>query len=211
MSEPTSHEPAQSKRPPMRVQKSLAFVQRVRLVLYALLVASALLSFWAGGAQGSSMPVWTPVVAPALFAAFLLIFAIYRLSLIRARHYPASTGLFQIGLGALVFVLLLPGSRRALSDRVHGSSQGDELLAVIESTDPRVRAVATELAGTRAPGPHYVPALNKRLDDPDPRVRKLARNSLTAILGVPPQEDPTEEASNKRLRSALIARGWLEP
>jgi hypothetical protein len=209
VSEPSSL--AQSKRPAMRVQKSLAFVQRVRIVLYALLVASALLSFWAGGVQGSSMPIWTPIVAPALFGAFLLIFAVYRLSLIRARHYPASTGLFQIGLGALVFVLLLPGSRHALSDRVRASGNSDEILAVINSADPRVRSVATELAGTRPPGPTYVPALNKRLDDPDPRVRKLARNSLDALLGAAPQEDPSEEAGNKRLRSALIARGWLTP
>ena len=193
------------------MQAGLAFVHWLRPVLYALLVASALLSFWAGSElHGGRMPAWIEPVAPVLFGAFLLIFAVYRLALIRARHYPAATGLFQLGLGALVFVLLLPGPRRAISARSHAQQTGaDDVLLLLESGDPRVRALAAEVAGARAPGPLYAAALLERLDDSEPRVRAAARTALARMLSLPLPADLGEEAAAARLRQGLAQRGWL--
>jgi len=200
-----------SKRPRPRVQASLAFVQRVRPALYALLVASALLSFWAGNEiQGRRVPAGIGSAAPILFGAFLLIFAVYRLALIRARHYPASTGLFQIGLGALVFVLLLPGSRRAISARSRAAqSGGDDVLELLDAGDPRVRALAAEVAADRGQGPRYAPELAARLDDSDVHVRAVARASLIRLLKLELPADTGEDATDARIRSELGARGWL--
>src|SRR5205085_1217463 len=81
----------------------------LRPALYGLLVASALLTFWAGGSIGGrQLGMKEAQAAPILFGIFLIVFAVYRLALVRAKKYPAATGLFQIGLGALVWVLLLP-------------------------------------------------------------------------------------------------------
>jgi len=90
----------------LRVRSGLAFVQVLRPALYVLLVLSALFTFWSGGpVAGRTLPRWTQSVAPTLFAVFLLIFTVYRFALMRAKKYPAATGLFQVGLGALIWVL----------------------------------------------------------------------------------------------------------
>src|SRR5438132_1403334 len=121
-------------------------------MLYALLVTSALFTFWAGGdIAGRALPRWTQVAAPAIFAVFLVVFSVYRLALVRAKKYPAATGLFQIGLGALIWVLLLPGARQ----RIAPASPPDEVAALLESSDPRVRALAAEVAGYRVDGGVY--------------------------------------------------------
>jgi hypothetical protein len=141
----------------LRVRVGLAFVRTLRPALYALLVCSALLSFWAGGEiAGRRLPGWAASLAPALFGVFLAIFAVYRLALVRARRYPAATGLFQIGLGVLVFVLLRPATRRQLSERAPPAG-GDDVTALLASPDPRLRAVAAELAGYRYGGARWLP------------------------------------------------------
>src|SRR5438093_2885888 len=92
-----SHDPRK-----LRVRVGLAFVRILRPALYLLLVASALFTFWAGGGIGGrKLPHGAAAAAPVLFGVFLLVFAVYRLALVRAKKYPAAMGLFQIGLGAL--------------------------------------------------------------------------------------------------------------
>ena len=65
----------------LRVRSGLQFVQFLRPALYALLVLSALFTFWAGGdIAGKSLPLWTQRAAPAIFAVFLVVFAVYRIA-----------------------------------------------------------------------------------------------------------------------------------
>ena len=64
------------------IQPGLAFVRILRPALYALLVASALLTFWAGAdIGGRELPPGAAAAAPVLFAVFLVVFAVYRLAL----------------------------------------------------------------------------------------------------------------------------------
>jgi len=164
----------------LRVRSGLRFVQVLRPALYALLVASALFTFWAGGdIAGHGLPHWTQRVAPMLFAIFLVVFAIYRFALVRAKRYPAATGLFQVGLGALIWVMLLPGTRQKMAPPY----EADEVPALLSSADPRVRALAAEVAGYRADGSRHAAALIDRLDDADPRVRDRAHASLVKLFG----------------------------
>jgi len=186
----------------LRVRVGLAFVRTLRLALYALLVASAVLTFWAGGdIGGRELPRWAASAAPVLFAVFLVVFAVYRLALIRAKRYPAATGLFQIGLGALVWVLLLPGSRQRI-----GTEPGDDVQALLRSSDARVRALAAEVAGYRGAA-NYGADLVERLDDPDPAVRRAAHAALVRLFGR--DVDPGEEgpAAQAKWRAALRSRG----
>jgi hypothetical protein len=163
-------------------------------------VLSALFTFWSGGpVAGRTLPGWTQSVAPTLFGIFLAIFAVYRFALMRAKKYPAATGLFQVGLGALIWVLLLPSARQRLSP----PSQVDELPALMASPDPRVRAIAVELAGYRGDGNRYAGEVIERLDDADAAVRERAHAALVRLAKTDAGENP--EAWRKLARS----RDWL--
>jgi hypothetical protein len=184
----------------LRVRAGLAFVQVLRPALYALLALSALFTFWSGGElAGHQLPRWTQVVAPTLFAVFLAIFTVYRFALMRAKKYPAATGFFQIGLGALIWVLLLPSTRQRIAP---DAAAADEVPTLMTAPDPRVRALAVEVAGYRA-DVKYVSGLIDRLDDADERVRGRAHAALVRIAGADAGEDA------EPWRALARQRGWL--
>jgi len=184
----------------LRVRSGLAFVQVLRPALYVLLVLSALFTFWSGApVAGRSLPPWTRSVAPTLFATFLAIFAVYRFALMRAKKYPVATGLFQIGLGALIWVLLLPSTRQKIAPP---SAVVDEVPVLLASPDPRVRAVAVEVAGYRR-DVRYAPELIDRLNDADPTVRGRAHAALVRIFGTDAGRDPEAWRELARQRGAL--------
>jgi hypothetical protein len=185
----------------LRVRSGLAFVQVLRPALYVLLVLSALFTFWSGGpVAGRTLPRWTQSVAPTLFAVFLLIFTVYRFALMRAKKYPAAIGLFQVGLGALIWVLLLPSTRQKIAPP---PAAADEVPALMASPDPRVRAVAVEVAGYRGDGTRYAPELIDRLEDADATVRERAHAALVRLAGTDVGRAPGA------WRELARKRGWL--
>lgn len=191
----------------LRIRSGLGFVPLLRIALYALLVASALFTFWAGGdIGGHALPRWTQIAAPAIFAVFLVVFSVYRLLLVRAKKYPAATGLFQIGLGALIWVLLLPGARQ----KIVPAAMPDDVIALLSSPDVRVRALAAEVAGYRSEGAAYTAALIDRLADADAHVRDRARSSLVRILGTDPAPGEQGAAAQEAFRAAARKRGHLQ-
>lgn len=191
----------------LRVRTGLGFVQVLRPALYALLVGSAIFTFWAGGdIAGRQLPPWTQVVAPTLFAVFLVVFAVYRFALVRAKRYPAATGLFQVGLGALIWVLLFPSTRQKFTPP---PVAGDDVPVLISSPDPRVRALAAEVAGWRPQGSRYAAQLIDRLDDGDPRVREQARLSLEKLAGTNPAPGEQGAAAQEKWRALARQRGWI--
>ena len=182
----------------LRVRSGLGFVQFLRPALYVLLVLSALFTFWSGGAvAGRSLPRWTQSVAPTIFAVFLAIFAFYRFALMRAKKYPVAIGLFQIGLGALIWVLLLPSTRLKIAP----PSAADEVPVLMASPDARVRALAVEVAGYRRDR-RYVPDLIGRLDDADAAVRAKAHVALVRLTGTDAGLEP------EAWRALARQRGW---
>jgi hypothetical protein len=184
----------------LRVRSGLAFVQVLRPALYALLVLSALFTFWSGGElAGRQLPRWTQVVAPTLFALFLAIFTVYRFALMRAKKYPAATGMFQIGLGALIWVLLLPSTRQRIAPL---GGAADEVPTMMTAPDPRVRALAVEVAGYRG-DVKYVRGLIDRLDDADERVRSRAHAALVRMAGADAGDDADA------WRALARQRGWV--
>ncbi len=185
----------------LRVRAGLAFVQVLRPALYGLLVLSALFTFWSGGpVAGRTLPHWTRSVAPTIFGIFLAIFTVYRFALMRAKKYPAATGLFQVGLGALIWVLLLPSTRQKIRPP---SAPVDDVPALMASPDPRVRALAVEVAGYRRDGARYAAEMIDRLDDADPAVRERAHAALVRLAGHDQGKDPDAWREEGR------KRGWL--
>ena len=153
--------------------------------LYLLLVGSAALALWTRQFPGE-LPRTLELAAPWVFLLFVACFALYRLSLVRAKKYPAFKALFQIGAALLFFTLLLPAARKGFDP------PADPLEALMQDPSPRVRALAAEVARYRPDGVRYRRELVQSLRDPDINVRAEAHRSLVQLSGVDlgPSEDP---------------------
>ncbi len=165
-------------------------------LLYLLLLASAALALWARRFP-EALPQQLELMAPALFLVFVVVFALYRLKLVRARRYPAFKAFFQIGAAALFFTLLLPRAK----NRYEGSVEGVE--ALLADSDARVRTLAAEVAGYRPDGARYGPLLVRALRDRDERVRDQAHRSLVRLNGSDlggPNDEKAMSAWSERFR-----------
>jgi hypothetical protein len=165
-------------------------------ILYVLLVASAALTLWVRQAPGK-LPEQLATLAPWLFLAFALIFAAYRFRLVRARKYPAAKAFFQIGSAALFFMFLLPHSQRPF----RRETTLDDVQTFLQSPDPRLRAMAAEVAGFRPQGSQYGAKLTDLLEDPEPRVREQAHSALVRLYGKD-LGPPGDKAATKAWREA---------
>jgi hypothetical protein len=143
--------------------------------LYVLLVGSAVLSLAAHQYPGA-LPRLLSEAAPWVFLAFAAVFTLYRLTLVRAKKYPVSKAFFQIGAAVLFFTLLLPRSGPAGDRR-------DSLERLIADPDPKVRALAVEVAGYRPDGTRYAARLVRALEDTDEAVRDRAHAALVRLNG----------------------------
>jgi hypothetical protein len=146
------------------------------LALYALLVASAAVALWVQR-NPAEAPPYLSRAAPWVFFAFAVGLAVYRFALAAAKRYSPFKAFFQVGVAFAVFFLLLmpnvgdgpqPSGRAAFGD----------LPGLLSDPDPRVRALAAELARYRGGTPALTRALVQRLTDPDPTVRKVAHQTL---------------------------------
>ena len=145
--------------------------------LYFLLLVSAFLALWTRRFPGE-LPNALEAASPWAFLVFLAVFAFYRLGLMRAGKYPVFKGFFQIGIGVLVFTLMLPHARLSYREPAPG------IPTALGDSNWQVRALAAELAGYRPDGRQYAPQLARALEDPDPRVREQAHASLVRLSGV---------------------------
>jgi hypothetical protein len=145
------------------------------LVLYALLVGSALLALWAQQAPGAPEPVSR--FAPWAFLAFAIGFAGYRLALVMAKRYSAFKAFTQVLVAAMFFMLLLlPNLGQPV--RVEAAS----VASLLSDPDPRVRALAAEVVGYRQTLGE-AGALVPLLSDGAPAVREAAHGALVRLNG----------------------------
>jgi hypothetical protein len=156
--------------------------------LYLLLLASAAVTLFGEplleqAVREGKAPRATLVVAPALLATFIALFAAYRYALVRAGRYHAGKAFVQVGLMVLVLTLAVPGSLDRW--RAAGTVRAVDLSRHLAAADPEARAMAAELARhrERADAVRYVPRLVELLEDSSPEVRRQARSSLVAIAG----------------------------
>lgn len=145
------------------------------VVLYALLVGSALLALWAQRAGTAPEPVSR--FAPWAFLAFAIGFAAYRLSLVAARRYSPFKAFSQIGVAAMFFMLLL--FPQVVAPPMSPTTGLGGLLA---DPDPRVRALAAEVAGHRG-AVGEAGSLIGLLRDERPEVSTAARAALVKLNG----------------------------
>ncbi len=154
----------------MRVRPNLA------IGLFALLVASAAAALWTQSHPGAA-PAWLEQGAPWLFLAFVVGFAAYRFALVAAGRYSAFKAFFQVFIAVLFFLLLrLPG----LPFVSPPSAPAMSLPVLLKDADPRVRALAAEVAGYRRDAAS-ASALIVLLGDSDPAIRAQAQQALVRL------------------------------
>jgi len=163
-------------------------IRKARLVLYVLLLAAAAVTLFGAPVLEQSVregkaPRAALILPPALLAAFILLFAAYRFTLVRAGRYLAGKAFVQVGLMVLVLTLALPGSLERW--RSAGTVRAVDLSRHLRAPDAETRALAAELARHRDPPDalRYVPRLIELLEDASPEVRRQARASLVALAG----------------------------
>lgn len=165
--------------PPQPEEPSVAGM-RVRpvlpLVLYALLVGSALLAFWAQRTEDAPEPVSR--FAPWAFLAFAIGFSAYRLALVMAKRYSAFKAYSQIIVAAMFFMLLLLPQVQPPAVAVAVETPA----ALLADRDPRVRALAAEVVGYRQLAGE-APKLIGLLGDKDENVKTAAHGALVRLNG----------------------------
>ncbi len=180
-----------------------AFVRRARLVLYVMLLASAAVTLLGAPALEQAVregraPRAILVIAPALLAAFIALFALYRYALVRQGRYHAGKAFVQVGLMALVLTLAVPGPLDRW--RAVRTVRSVDLARHLQAQDPEARAMAAELARhrDRADALRYVPRRVALLDDASPEVRRQARASLVSLAGADVGGDGPDAAARWR-------------
>jgi len=148
------------------------------VMLYTLLAGAAALAFFGREFPGR-LPLDIERLTPFVFGAFVAAFAAYRFALVRIHKYPGFKAFYQVGLAVGVFLLLLPSARSS-----YGPVPRPGLAADFMDLNPRVRALAAEVARYRPDAERYAPALVTALEDEDPEVRLQAHRSLVQIAGV---------------------------
>ncbi len=147
---------------------------RLAIALYCLLALSAAVALV--GRSSHFLPEVARIAAPIAFAAFFVLFAIYRFALVRARRYAPAKAFFQIGIGALFLLMLAPG---VMHQRAAGAAL-QPLAQMLRHADPSVRALACDAFSqlSAAEAAAALPALQDLLGDPHPAVRARAQRAI---------------------------------
>lgn len=163
--------------PAPKVIRRLAVVPALRWLQWALLALVVLLLVaglpeWAHERVIEGRVPRVVLLVPAfLFGLFVIAFGIYRLLLVKAGRYNAAKAFVQVGLAAMVFMLLLPTNLARY--REVQPEPGVDLRPLLESSEPAVRAAACEALLSRGrDDPARDIAKQLASEDPDPRVRK---------------------------------------
>lgn len=169
-------------------RSAVALVRSLRWILWVLLLAAVLATLEGmpalrAAARAGRLPAGLTAVPVALLAIFIVGYAVYRFTLVRAGRYHAGKAMTQIALMSLVLAMLV----RWAGDR-DGPGQGDrpvDLARALASNEPDLRALAAEVVRVRPRDEalRQVERLIALLSDPSAEVRRQAHASLVALAG----------------------------
>ena len=163
--------------PTPKVIRRLAYVPALRWAQWILLFLVVLLLVvglpeWAyQQVLEGRAPRFVLLLPALLFGLFVIAFGVYRFLLVKAGRYNAAKAFVQVGLGALVLMLLLPPNLARY--RAFEAEPLVDLMPLLSSEDPKVRAAACEALAARGVIDDPAREVASRLasEDPDPRVR----------------------------------------
>ena len=119
----------------------------------------------------------------AVYGLFLVTYGVDRVLLVRRRRYPVGKALFQIAVGVVFALLLLPSTLEGYKANRHARPAGVERL--LRHSDVDVRAAATLSIGFEEATPDRVESVLRMIDDRSPSVRKAAGRVLARWSGRP--------------------------
>jgi hypothetical protein len=186
-------------------RRSVGLVRSMRWILWALLLAAVVATLEGPAllreaAKAGRIPTGLAAVPVVLIAAFIVGYAIYRFTLVRAGRYPAGKAMMQLALMSLFLALMVRWTTEPAA--VDPPARPVDLARALASNEPDMRALASEVLRSR---PHdeallHAGELVALLGDPSPEVRRQAHTSLVAIVG---QDLGAGPSAAERWRAAI--------
>jgi hypothetical protein len=168
-------------------RRSVWLVRSLRWILWGLLLAAVIATLEGPAllreAARAGLPAGMAAVPVALLAVFIVGYAVYRFTLVRAGRYPAGKAMMQLALMSLFLALMVRWTAEPPPVRVE--DRPVDLSRALASNEPVVRALAAEVlrARPRAESLAQAARLVALLDDPSSEVRRQVHATLVAIVG----------------------------
>jgi hypothetical protein len=166
----------------------------LRIVVFVMLVASACVSLVWGETlwlafRAGELPLWAPLLAPATFVAFMIVFFADRWIAVQQGHYPASRAMFQVGFAVLFFTLLLPQHALELPvQNVASQSHVENLepsLVLMRHPDEEVRFAGCSLVHGHVSEELLASVTDVAHNDGAARVRQACSEALVRLRTAP--------------------------
>ncbi len=158
----------------------------IRVLVYVMLALTAGVTMlfsdrlWNAFREGS-LPVWAPLLAPAIFTAFVAVYTVDRWFLVRWRSYPLSRAFFQVAFALVFLTLLLPQQASEMRVPRRISNPEQPALQLLSYPDEAVRSAACSMLS----GPPTPEVYNRVTDmahgDPSPNVREQCGQALERL------------------------------
>lgn len=188
-------------------RRSVWLVRSLRWILWGLLLAAVIATLEGPAllreAARAGLPAGMAAVPVALLGAFIVGYAVYRFTLVRAGRYPAGKAMMQLALMSLFLALMVRWSADQQPATVE--DRPVDLSRALASNEPVVRALAAEVlrARPRSESLAHGARLVALLDDPSSEVRRQVHATLVAIVG---KDLGAGAGAAERWRAALSAQ-----
>lgn len=160
----------------------------LRLVLYALLVVTAVTTFFLGEAlwtavRASTLPEWAPLIPPVFFSAFVLLYIVERWFLVRRQNFSSGRAVFQVAF-SLVFLAFMWSLQADDIRSVRRLRPNDPALQLLHDRREAYRMAGCELLGLRGQLDAYGALEFTVEQDQSEQVRKACRKSLQRLMAL---------------------------
>jgi hypothetical protein len=171
----------------------------LRIIVYVMLLLSTCVSLIWGETlwlafRAGTLPLWAPLLAPAIFVAFMVVFFADRWIAVQRDHYPASRAMFQVGFAVLFFTLLLPPHALEMpEDRPIPASHAAHLepsLVLLRHPDEAVRLAACDIVHGQVSAAVLASVTEGAHNDSVESVRDACLAALKRIKSVAPAHTP---------------------
>ena len=156
-----------------------------RIAVFLFLLVSAGTVFLLGdriwlAVELGSLPAWAGFVAPIGFTVFVLFFLLDRIFLVRQGRYPMMRAFIQVVLSLVFLVMIWPQQTKAFRMHQHLDLSDTGVKELLNSRDPRVRALSCEVISYREIGSVEILERNAK-DDISAEVRKACSKALRSL------------------------------
>lgn len=161
--------------------------QVVRVVVYMMLLLSAGAAVFLGDRlwlawRSGFLPIWAPLLAPAAFTAFVVVYTVDRWLLVRRRQYPLSRAFFQVAFALVFLTLLLPQQANELRQAKQAEAVVQQpALRLLAHSDAQVREATCEVLIGRIPSDVIERVAALAHNDPDLKVRTNCELALERL------------------------------